>query len=226
MLGTKSKVQLLEARICCVGILNAHTWTNLFFLYIWKVKAVSPCVLPSSPTLSFRSYWLTTERRQARWQVASSYKPPRAKPLKSFTVSKKTTWRPDFFKEASWHSYIIIFFCFFFISLWFQISSKLSEMTTSPPKAKAVVTTSEKTLYFDLAVSQAALAVVISVCLPRWQKFFGCRTRYLESQLHGTVLQKWERDRKRLELQHADKESSRRRKMWLWCPSTLSLSQT
>lgn len=71
---------------------------------------MSPCVLPSSPTLSFRSYWLTTERRQARWQVASSYKPPRAKPLKSFTVSKKTTWRPDFFKESSWHSYIINFF--------------------------------------------------------------------------------------------------------------------
>lgn len=56
-------------------------------VFLPQERVVLRCELPSSATQSFISHWHTTERKQALWQVASSYTPPKSSPLRSYTVS-------------------------------------------------------------------------------------------------------------------------------------------
>lgn len=63
---------------------------QFFFVVLFlKERVVLPCEPHRSATQSFRSHWLTTERRRAHWQVASSCKPLKSNPLRSYTVSQE-----------------------------------------------------------------------------------------------------------------------------------------
>lgn len=105
--------------------------------------------LPSCATQSFISHWLTRERGQAHWPVASSYAPLRASQLRSCMVSLEVISGFAVYVKCS-PIYTILFF---------QILSKLKRMTLLYQKAKAMISTSK--MLFYLKVSYKWLTGVI-----------------------------------------------------------------
>lgn len=101
------------------------------------------CELPSSATQSFRSHWLTTEKRQATWLVASSYAPLRASPQRSCMVSLEISLGLVLYSMLS----TSVLVASVPVLLCIQISSKLRRMTLSLQKAKAVTSISENIFF-------------------------------------------------------------------------------
>lgn len=124
--------------------------------YLWFIGGLPPkervalhWKLPSCATQSFTSHWLTRERGQAHWPVASSYALLRASQLRSCMVSLEVISGFAVYVKCS-PIYTILFF---------QILSKLKRMTLLSQKAKAVISTSK--MLFYLTVSHLWLVGVI-----------------------------------------------------------------